>query len=83
MAAVSADQWERAMRGFQRLAYLAAVALVLAGMAAAADELLPSDKPIEAVVDHYVDTRLAREGVHPSARSRRRALKSAGCSARP
>src|SRR5687768_12028046 len=33
---------------------------------ARADELLPADRPIESVVDHYIDARLTRDGVTPA-----------------
>src|SRR5262245_30541146 len=44
-----------------------ALALLLAGTAPAfADDLLPSGKPIEEVVDHYVDARLRQQSVTPA-----------------
>ncbi len=44
-----------------------ALALLLAGTSPAfADELLPSGKPIEEVVDHYIDARLRQQGVTPA-----------------
>jgi hypothetical protein len=43
------------------------VAVLLAnGSPAAADDLLPPDRPIEDVVDHYVDARLKEEGITPA-----------------
>src|SRR5205809_7930316 len=44
-----------------------ALALLLAAVCPTfADELLPSTKPIEAVVDHYVEARLRQESVTPA-----------------
>ena len=40
--------------------------LVLAVSAAPADELLPPDRPIEQVVDHYLDARLQEDGIVPA-----------------
>jgi hypothetical protein len=46
---------------------LPVVAVLLANASlAAADDLLPPDKPIEEVVDHYIDARLKEEGITPS-----------------
>ena len=46
-----------------RSAFPAVFALVVASGAAPAEGLLPADRPVEAAVDHYVDERLAKEGV--------------------
>jgi len=44
-----------------------ALALLLAGTSPTrADDLLPSGKPIEEVVDHYIDARLRQESVTPA-----------------
>jgi hypothetical protein len=43
------------------------VGLSAAGQGSRADDMLPADRAIEAVVDAYVDARLAREGVQPAA----------------
>jgi hypothetical protein len=43
-----------------------AVLLLAGGSTATADELLPPDRPIEEVVDHYLDARLKEEGVTPA-----------------
>lgn len=51
------------MRSF-RLALLAAMTLALPASAA---ELLPPDRPVAEVIDHYVDARLATAGVTPAA----------------
>jgi hypothetical protein len=40
-------------------------ALLLAGPASAAD-LLPPDRPIHEVIDHYIDTLLAEQGIKPA-----------------
>src|SRR5262249_50296560 len=45
---------------------LAAPGADATGLAAFADELLPASKPIEEVVDHYIDTRLRQESVTPA-----------------
>ena len=47
--------------GVAHVLFLGAVAL------AAADDLLPPDRPMAEVVDHYVDARPAKEGVKPAA----------------
>jgi hypothetical protein len=41
--------------------------VVLACVPARGEELLPADKPIEEVIDHYIDARLAKESVSPAA----------------
>ncbi len=45
-----------------------ALAMVLA-QACAADELLPPDKPVEEAIDHYLDVRLAKDGVTAAAQA--------------
>src|SRR5262245_56231617 len=46
---------------------VSALTLLLAGASPTfADDLLPSSKPIEEAVDHYVDARLRQEGVTPA-----------------
>src|SRR5262249_6198028 len=46
---------------------VSALTLLLAGASPTfADDLLPSGKPIEEAVDHYVDARLRQEGVTPA-----------------
>ncbi len=46
-----------------RLAIPAIFILIFAPAAARAADLLPPDRPIEEVVDHYLDVRLAQEGL--------------------
>ena len=46
--------------GVAHILLLGAVAL------ASADDLLPPDKPVAEVVDHYIDARLTKEGVKPA-----------------
>jgi hypothetical protein len=46
-----------------RILLVAAAALVAARGVAVADELLPADRPIEAVIDHYIDARLKAENI--------------------
>ena len=53
------------MMGVLRLAIPAIFVLVSAAAAPAVD-LLPPDLPIEEVVDHYLDVRLAQEGLRPA-----------------
>src|SRR4051794_3307428 len=48
---------------FPRLAFLL---LPLITLPAAADELLPPDRPAAEVFDHYVDARLAKSGTTPA-----------------
>ncbi|MDB5353496.1 MAG: Protein of unknown function (DUF1553)/Protein of unknown function [Planctomycetota bacterium] len=48
-------------------ALLGIVILATGARATPADELLPADRPIEAAVDHYVDAKLTKEGVHAAA----------------
>jgi hypothetical protein len=43
-----------------------AALLLAGGLPATADELLPPDRPIEEVVDHYLDARLKEEGITPA-----------------
>jgi hypothetical protein len=49
-----------------RMSVLAVILLNAAGLAAGAEGLLPPGRAIEEVVDHYVDARLAKEGVKPA-----------------
>src|SRR4051812_44168371 len=41
-------------------------ALVAAGPSASAEDLLSPDRPIEEVVDYYLDLRLAAEAIRPA-----------------
>ena len=54
------------MMGVLRLAIPAIFVLVSSPAAAPAADLLPPDRPIEEVVDHYVEARLAEEGLRPA-----------------
>jgi hypothetical protein len=46
-----------------RPAFAFAAAFVVAGLTARAEALLPADRPIAEVVDHYVDALLLKEGI--------------------
>jgi hypothetical protein len=50
-----------------RLVFPVVAALIAAGPGAEADDLLPADRPIEGVVDEYLDAKLAREDVRAAA----------------
>ena len=45
---------------------LAVFAILASGPAARAGDLLPPDRPVEEVVDHYLEERLAAEGLGPA-----------------
>ncbi len=49
--------------GLVRLAILGLLATAPAALAA---DLLPPDRPIEQVIDHYVEAKLARAGIKPA-----------------
>jgi hypothetical protein len=52
-----------------RRAVPAIVALAVAGWVSAAETLLPADRRVDEVVDHYIDARLANEKVQPAPRA--------------
>src|SRR5262245_5136346 len=47
----------------------AAALMVIATSPIRADDLLPSDRPIEEAIDHYIDARLKEENVTPAAQA--------------
>lgn len=49
-----------------RLSTALAVLLAATASVPAADPLLPADKPVEAVIDHYVDALLKSDGIEPA-----------------
>jgi hypothetical protein len=57
------------MMGIFRQSRLAVIALAIAAPAMAGDALLPADRAIPEVVDHYVYARLAAKGVKPAAQA--------------
>jgi Protein of unknown function (DUF1549)/Protein of unknown function (DUF1553) len=45
---------------------IAAILLLMAARHASADDLLPADRPIEDVIDHYVEAKITNAGLHPA-----------------